>query len=158
MVTVIIAVVFILIVGILIAILVNKKVNGIGDEGAGSKNVIVNSYGIDVGNRQMGGNQEQLYPVSCRLIRRWFLDTVFWRLSTVASEYSGSGRNEIGYNFCPYRLQTKNIKLISLSHIYKSETPYFPFFFRCRTHSDSKYSICPFTERKSSSAHAAISS
>ena len=37
-----------------------------------------------------------------------------------------------------------------------SET-YFPFFFLCFTHSESKYSICPFTERKSSSAHAAIS-
>ena len=61
MVTVIIAVVFILIVGILIAILVNKKVNGLGDEGVGNKNVIVNSYGIDVGNRQMGGNQEQYF-------------------------------------------------------------------------------------------------
>ena len=36
-----------------------------------------------------------------------------------------------------------------------SET-YFPFFLRWRTHSESKYSICPFTERKSSSAHAAI--
>ena len=29
-------------------------------------------------------------------------------------------------------------------------------FLRCLTHSVSKYSICPFTERKSSSAHAAI--
>ena len=33
---------------------------------------------------------------------------------------------------------------------------YFPFFLRCLTHSVSKYSICPFTERKSSSAQAAI--
>ena len=31
-----------------------------------------------------------------------------------------------------------------------------PFFFRWRTHSVSRYSICPFTERKSSSAQAAI--
>ena len=30
-----------------------------------------------------------------------------------------------------------------------------PFFLRWRTHSESRYSICPFTERKSSSAHAA---
>ena len=36
-----------------------------------------------------------------------------------------------------------------------SET-YLPFFLRWRTHSESRYSICPFTERKSSSAHAAI--
>ena len=36
-----------------------------------------------------------------------------------------------------------------------SET-YFPFFFRCRTHSERRYSICPFTDRKSSSAQAAI--
>ena len=36
-----------------------------------------------------------------------------------------------------------------------SET-YFPFFFRWRTHSVSRYSICPLTDRKSSSAHAAI--
>ena len=36
-----------------------------------------------------------------------------------------------------------------------SET-YFPFFFRWRTHSVSRYSICPFTERKSSSAQAAM--
>ena len=36
-----------------------------------------------------------------------------------------------------------------------SET-YFPFFLRWRTHSVSRYSICPFTERKSSSAQAAI--
>ena len=28
-----------------------------------------------------------------------------------------------------------------------SET-YFPFFFRWRTHSVNRYSICPFTERK----------
>lgn len=33
---------------------------------------------------------------------------------------------------------------------------YFPFFFRWRTHSVSRYSICPLTERKSSSAQAAI--
>ena len=38
-----------------------------------------------------------------------------------------------------------------------SET-YFPFFFRCFTHSVSRYSICPFTERKSSSAQAAMAS
>ncbi len=61
MVAVIIAVIIILLVGIPIAILVNKKVNGIGDEGTENKNVIVNSYGIDVLNRQMGGNQEQYF-------------------------------------------------------------------------------------------------
>ena len=33
---------------------------------------------------------------------------------------------------------------------------YFPFFRRCFTHSVSRYSICPFTERKSASAHAAM--
>ena len=38
-----------------------------------------------------------------------------------------------------------------------SET-YLPFFLRWRTHSVSRYSIWPFTERKSSSAHAAIAS
>ena len=32
---------------------------------------------------------------------------------------------------------------------------YLPFFLRCLTHSVSRYSICPFTERKSSSAQAA---
>ena len=37
-----------------------------------------------------------------------------------------------------------------------SET-YFPFFLRCLTHSVSRYSICPFTERKSSSAQEAMS-
>ena len=37
-----------------------------------------------------------------------------------------------------------------------SET-YFPFFLRCFTHSVSRYSICPFTERKSSSAQEAMS-
>lgn len=35
---------------------------------------------------------------------------------------------------------------------------YRPFRFRWRTHSDSRYSICPFTERKSSSAQAAMAS
>ena len=34
---------------------------------------------------------------------------------------------------------------------------YIPFFFRCFTHSESRYSICPLTERKSASAHAAMS-
>lgn len=38
-----------------------------------------------------------------------------------------------------------------------SET-YFPFFLRCRTHSVRRYSICPLTDRKSSSAQAAIAS
>ena len=38
-----------------------------------------------------------------------------------------------------------------------SET-YFPFFFLCLTHSVSRYSICPLTERKSSSAQAAMAS
>ena len=38
-----------------------------------------------------------------------------------------------------------------------SET-YLPFFLRWRTHSVSRYSICPFTERKSSSAQAARAS
>ena len=33
-----------------------------------------------------------------------------------------------------------------------------PFFLRWRTHSVRRYSICPLTERKSSSAHAAIAS
>lgn len=37
-----------------------------------------------------------------------------------------------------------------------SSDTYFPFFLRWRTHSERRYSICPFTERKSSSAHAAI--
>ena len=37
-----------------------------------------------------------------------------------------------------------------------SSDTYFPFFFRCRTHSVSRYSICPLTDRKSSSAQAAI--
>ena len=32
----------------------------------------------------------------------------------------------------------------------------FIVFLRCLTHSVRRYSICPFTERKSSSAHAAI--
>ena len=41
------------------------------------------------------------------------------------------------------------ISLAALSH-------HFPFF-RVRTHSLSKYSTCPFIERKSSSAQAAIS-
>lgn len=39
-----------------------------------------------------------------------------------------------------------------------SSGTYLPFFFRCRTHSVNRYSICPFTERKSSSAHAAMAS
>lgn len=37
-----------------------------------------------------------------------------------------------------------------------SSGTYFPFFLRCRTHSVSRYSICPLTDRKSSSAQAAI--
>ena len=36
-----------------------------------------------------------------------------------------------------------------------SSDTYFPFFFLCLTHSVKRYSICPFTERKSSSAQAA---
>ena len=32
---------------------------------------------------------------------------------------------------------------------------YFPSFFRCLTHSVRRYSICPLTDRKSSSAHDA---
>ena len=35
---------------------------------------------------------------------------------------------------------------------------YLPFFFLCLTHSVRRYSICPFTDRKSSSAQAAIAS
>ena len=39
-----------------------------------------------------------------------------------------------------------------------SSDTYLPFFFLCLTHSDKRYSICPFTDRKSSSAQAAIAS
>ncbi len=39
-----------------------------------------------------------------------------------------------------------------------SSPTYLPFFLRWRTHSVSRYSICPLMERKSSSAHDAISS
>ena len=46
--------------------------------------------------------------------------------------------------------------LISKGLSSSSET-YFPFFFLWRTHSERRYSICPLTERKSSSAQAAIS-
>jgi hypothetical protein len=37
-----------------------------------------------------------------------------------------------------------------------SSPTYLPFFLRCLTHSVSRYSICPLTERKSSSAQAAM--
>ena len=43
------------------------------------------------------------------------------------------------------------------SDLSSSSDTYFPFFFLWRTHSERRYSICPLTERKSSSAQAAIS-
>ena len=39
-----------------------------------------------------------------------------------------------------------------------SSGAYFPFFLRCLTHSVRRYSICPLTDRKSSSAQAAMAS
>lgn len=61
---------------------------------------------------------------------------------------------------CRIYLHTQHLPVYMSSSIGLSisSPTYFPFFFRCLTHSVRRYSICPFIERKSSSAHAAISS
>ena len=65
------------------------------------------------------------------------------------------------FQFCYYSQPFQRIRpgrySISMSRgLSSSSDTYLPFFFRCRTHSVRRYSICPFTERKSSSAQAAI--
>ena len=75
-----------------------------------------------------------------------YMRTVIFTFTTIAST-AGWGRDR---GLC--------YLISNLGGTSNSAGTYFPFFLRCLTHSDKRYSICPFTDRKSSSAHAAISS